>query len=217
MYLFLLVVEPLVATINNNQKIEGLGKGRKRNIKCPSYADDLTLTLLGSRSVALAFKTIQHFSEATGLKLNFQKTQGMAVSSSPIPVDLSSINWNNETIKVLGLKIGKLNPKTIWKDSLDNLRTQKLAITVPFQTWQAKSLLAKTKLLPQLTYVARTYPLDIATQRVVEAEVLNFLTNNPSVNLSMKNLQRPIINGGIKYPNPTIYCKLFLSATFLII
>ena len=133
----------------------------------------------------------------------------MAVSSSPISVDLPSINWNNETIKVLGLKIGKINPKTIWKDSLDNLRTQKLAITVPFQTWHAKSLLAKTKLLPQLVYVARTYLLDIATQRVVEAEFLNFLTNNPSVNLSMKNLQRPIINGGIKYPNPTIYCKLF--------
>ena len=202
-------MEPLVATINNNQIIEGLGKGRKQNIKCPSYANDLTLTLLGSRSVALAFKTIQHFSEATGLKLNIQKTQGMAVSSSPISVDLPSINWNNETIKVLGLKIGKINPKTIWKDSLDNLRTQKLAITVPFQTWQAKSLLAKTKLLPQLVYVARTYPLDIATQRVVEAEFLNFLTNNPSVNLLMKNLQRPIINGGIKYPNPTIYCKLF--------
>ena len=25
----------------------------------------------------------------------------------------------------------------------------------------------------------------------------------------MKNLQRPIIGGGIKYLNPTIYCKLF--------
>ena len=41
-------------------------------------------------------------------------------------------------------------------ESLDNLRTQKLAITVPFQTWQAKSLLAKAKLLPQIAYVART-------------------------------------------------------------
>ena len=32
LYIFLLAVEPLVATINNNQKIEGLRKGRKRNI-----------------------------------------------------------------------------------------------------------------------------------------------------------------------------------------
>ena len=43
LYLFLLAVEPLVATINNDTRIEGLWKGRKRNVKCPSYADDLTL------------------------------------------------------------------------------------------------------------------------------------------------------------------------------
>ena len=104
----------------------------------------------------------------------------MAVSFSSIAVDLPSINWNNEMIKVLRLKIGKINPKTIWKDSLDNLRTQKLAIIVPFQTWQAKSLLAKAKLLPQLAYVARTYLLCIVTQRVVEAEFLNFL-NTPQL------------------------------------
>ena len=56
LYLFLLAVEPLVATINNDTRIEGLGKGRKRNVKCPSYADDLTLTLVGSPSVCLAFE-----------------------------------------------------------------------------------------------------------------------------------------------------------------
>ena len=70
LFLFLLAAEPLVATINNNQNIEGLGKGRRRNIKCPSSADDMTLTLFGSRSVVLAFEIIQNFSEATGLKLN---------------------------------------------------------------------------------------------------------------------------------------------------
>ena len=36
LYLFLLAVEPLIAIINQNQNIEGLGKGRRRNIKCPS-------------------------------------------------------------------------------------------------------------------------------------------------------------------------------------
>ena len=58
LYLFLLAVEPLVATINNDTRIERLGKGRKKNIKCPSYADDLTLTLVGSPSVCLAFEII---------------------------------------------------------------------------------------------------------------------------------------------------------------
>ena len=66
LYLSILAVEPHVATINNDTRIEGLGKGRKRNIKCPSYADNLTLTLIGSPSVCLAFEIIQRFSEVTG-------------------------------------------------------------------------------------------------------------------------------------------------------
>ena len=69
LYLFLLAVEPLAVTINQHSKIEGLGKGRGRNVKCPSYADDLYLTLIGSPSVCLAFEITQRFSECDGFKL----------------------------------------------------------------------------------------------------------------------------------------------------
>ena len=209
LYLFLLAVEPLVATINNDTRIEGLGKGRKRNVKCPSYADDLTLTLVGSPSVCLAFDIIERFSEATGLKLNMEKTQGMMVGSSYTDDRLPPINWRNEFIKILGFRIGNVNPRTIWHDSLEGLRKQKLLINVPFQTWQAKSLLAKSKLLPQITYNAHAYPLNTTTRNLIESEFLNYLTNNPTISLSMRSLQRPINDGGIKFPNPITYCDLF--------
>ena len=209
LYLFLLAVEPLVATINNDTRIEGLGKGRKRNVKCPSYADDLTLTLVGSPSVCLAFEIIERFSEATGLKLNMEKTQGMMVGSSYTDDRLPPINWRNEFIKILGFRIGNVNPRTIWHDSLEGLRKQKLLINVPFQTWQAKSLLAKSKLLPQITYNAHAYPLNTTTRNLIESEFLNYLTNNPTISLSMRSLQRPINDGGIKFPNPITYCDLF--------
>ena len=207
--LILLAVEPLVATINNDTRIEGLGKGRKRNVKCPSYADDLTLTLIGSPSVCLAFEIIERFSEATGLKLNMEKTQGMMVGSSYTDDRLPPINWRNESIKILGFRIGNVNPRTIWHDSLEGLRKQKLLINVPFQTWLAKSLLAKSKLLPQITYNAHAYPLNTTTRNLIETEFLNYLTNNPTISLSMRSLQRPINDGGIKFPNPITYCNLF--------
>ena len=209
LYLFLLAVEPLVATINNDTRIEGLGKGRKRNVKCPSYADDLTLTLVGSPLVCLAFEIIERFSEATGLKLNMKKTQGMMVGSSYTDDRLPQMNWRNESIKILGFRIGNANPRTIWHDSLEGLRKQKLLINVPFQTWQAKSLLAKSKLLPQITYNAHAYPLNTTTRNLIESEFLNYLTNNPTISLSMRSLQRPINDGGIKFPNPITYCDLF--------
>ena len=107
----LLTVEPLVATINNDARIEGLGKGRKRKVKCPSNADDLTLTLVGSPSVCLAFEIIQRFSEATGLKLNMEKTQGMMVGSSCTDDRSPSINWQSQSIKLLSFQIGNVNPR----------------------------------------------------------------------------------------------------------
>ena len=119
LYLFVLAVEPLVSTINSDKRIEGLEKGRKRNVKCPSYADDLTLTLIGSLSVCLAFEIIQRFSEATGLKLNMQKTQGRMVGSSCTDDRLPSINWQNKSIKILGFEIGNINPRTVLHDSLE--------------------------------------------------------------------------------------------------
>ena len=215
LYLFLLAVEPLVATINNDMRIEGLGKGRKRDVKCPSYADDLTLTLVGSPSVCLAFEIIQRFSEATELNLNMKKTQGMMVGSSCTDNRLPSINWQNKSIKILGFQIGNVHPRAIWHNSLEGLKKQKLLINVPFQTWQAKSLLAKSKLLPQNTYNAHTYFMDTTSRKLIETKFLNYLTNNPTISLSMRSLQGPINDGGMKFPNPITYCDLiYISNLF---
>ena len=76
----------------------------------------------------------------------------MVASSSNIPTDLSSISWNNETIKVRGLDIGKTKPSATWKSSLENLRKRELNITVLFQIWKAKTFLAKAKLFPAYLY-----------------------------------------------------------------
>ena len=102
-----------------------------------------------------------------------EKTQGMMVGSSCTDNRLPSINWQNQSIKILGFQIGNVNPRAIWHDSLEGLRKQKLLINVPFQTRQAKLLLANAKLLPQITYNAHTYPLDTTSQKLIETEFLN--------------------------------------------
>ena len=127
-----------------------------------------------------------------------EKTQGMMVGSSCTDDRLPPINWRNKSIKILGFRIGNVSPRTIWHDSLEGLRKQKLLINVPFQTWQA--ILAKSKLLPQIIYNADTYPLDTTSRKVIETEFLNYLTNNSTISLSMRSLQRPKNDGGIKFP-----------------
>ena len=180
------------------------------NIKCKHLTNFGSPTLVGSSLVCLAFEIIERFSEATGLKLNMEKTQGMMVRSSCTEDRLPPINWQNQFIKILGFQIGNVNPRAIWHNSLEGLRKQKLLINVPFQTWQAKS-----KLLPQITYNAHTYPLDTISKKLIETEFLNYLTNNSTISLFMRSLQRPTNDGGIKFPNPTTYCDLiYISNLF---
>ena len=76
--------------------------------------------------------------------------------------------------------------------------------------------MAKSKLLLQITYNAHTYPLDTTTRNMIETEFLNYSTNSPTISLFMRSLQRPINDGGIKFPNPVSYCDLFyISNLFL--
>ena len=56
---------------------------------------------------------------------------------------------------------------------------------------------------------------DTTSRRLIETEFLNYLTNNPTISLSMRSLQRPINDGGTKFPNPTSYCDLiYISNLF---
>jgi len=87
------------------------GIGRERNMKCPIYADDLTLTLLGSHSVSVAFEIIDHFDNASGLKLNKLITQSLVTNTKIEYKNLPSINWNNQHISILGTIIGSATTK----------------------------------------------------------------------------------------------------------
>ena len=55
LFLFLVAVEPLVSYIDDVAAIRGIEIG-KNQIKCPSYADDMTFTLIGKYSVQKAFE-----------------------------------------------------------------------------------------------------------------------------------------------------------------
>ena len=108
-----MAVEALAVTINNDTKIEKFGKGSRRNVKCPSYDDDLTLTLIGSPSICLAFEITQKFSKTSGLKLNIEKTHGMMIGSSCTNDRLPFINWQNRSMEIFGFEIGNVKLRVI--------------------------------------------------------------------------------------------------------
>ena len=76
-YPFVLSVEVLAKAIRENKSIKGIFVNR-REIKLSQYADDTTLILDGTKeSLRASLKTLDHFYEVSGLKLNDKKTEGL--------------------------------------------------------------------------------------------------------------------------------------------
>ena len=72
-YLFVLSVEVLAKAIQDNKSIKGIFVNR-REIKLSQYANDTTLILDGTKeSLRTSLKTLDHFYEVSGLKLNDKK------------------------------------------------------------------------------------------------------------------------------------------------
>ena len=79
--------------------------GMQKTLKVAQLADDLTLFIKGSNDVIKALAIIDLFSEFSGLKLNYNKCEGLWVGPKP-PTGLPDIiKWCKEgaKLKILGV------------------------------------------------------------------------------------------------------------------
>ena len=92
--LCILTVEPLAQTIRANNDIQGVhipGGGGKET-KLAQYADDMNLIMANERSVIRAFEILKDFQQASGSKLNLEKTEVMFFGTQagkingPVPI-----------------------------------------------------------------------------------------------------------------------------------
>ena len=123
LYLFLIAVEPFVSALQTSPNIEGIRIPGRHIIACPSYADDVTLTLMGQTSVQQASSLLCYFEKASALKLNMEKTHGLYCPRLPSTNQLPSIAWTDEHIRLLGVVIGKSSRVgREWNEVLNNFR-----------------------------------------------------------------------------------------------
>lgn len=82
MALYAISIDPLARKINNNGKISGATIGRI-NMKIQQYADDMTVFLAGEKELPHIFKEFEQFEQATGQKLNAEKTEILHLNEKP--------------------------------------------------------------------------------------------------------------------------------------
>ena len=200
---------PFLSALQTSANIEGISIPGRHIITCPSYADNVTLTLMGHTSVQQAFSLLRYFEKASALKLNMEKTHGLYCSRLPSTNQFPSIAWTDEHIRLLGVVIGKSSSVSReWNEVLSNFKKSTKHLSSYQTTFNAKSLLSKTKLLPLITYTSNTYPLTTRLRREINESIENFVSRNANSIIPITTLMLPTHLGGYTVANIPIYCDL---------
>ena len=101
--LFAICINPLLTTLD--AKLQGIKLSqRSKKIAVIAYADDVTIILRHPHEINVVQSTLNDYSKSTGAKLNYRKSQALALGSWPKHATTMGINYENE-IKILGFYI----------------------------------------------------------------------------------------------------------------
>nr|CAB3264542.1 pol-like protein [Phallusia mammillata] len=168
LFLYLIAATPFSLALTADTSVRGIDVPGRHVIKCPSYADDTTLTLTHPYSVTRAFQHLELLYSASGLALNVSKSKGLFTKPNPPLASLPPLEWTSSHISLLGTVIGNAGSVTeSWRAHYRTFRSSMTYHTRYILTWNAKSLISKSKLLPLLTYQASTYPIPNSLRRRV--------------------------------------------------
>ena len=202
--LYVLVIEIFALQLRLNPNIVGFTIGGEKIVSA-HYMDDATIIIKQNRCFKEVIKEITDYEEATGAKVNWDKTKGLWCGSwksrrvSPI----IGIKWTNKNIENLGLFFGnddpalatfnKVVPKVILR--LNYWRQFKLSTI-------GKARVVEIFLASNLIYAIKFYPIPIHFQKMIQDAIFEFV-NFPHkvVTIAQKEMHKVKQYGGIKLIN----------------
>ena len=155
-YLFILAIEPLLATIREDERIVGVRSPNGITIKTTAYADDITGIAENEEDIERMLKHLKDFKEQSGLEINEKKSEIMyynKVHTKNIglqqvnEVTITGVTHTNQTINKREME-NKRFRKTL--DKMKKLATEWKSRDISLL---GRALVAKTILLSQLTYL----------------------------------------------------------------
>lgn len=200
--LFILAIEPLACALRQGKNIRGLpipgaaGKEAKLSL----YMDDLTLLLTDNRSVRDTLFFCDYFTAASGTKVNKGKCEILYLNWRE-PVEHLGLIQKKDTIKVLGVQIGKDMENINWESKLPKIRGKLLQWQDRDLSMTGKVLVIKAEVLASLTYLATTFPIPHRFMVTLRKIIFQFIWRGQHEKLKREIMYRPLEKGGKGVPD----------------
>ena len=202
-FLYVLVMEVFAIQLRTNPNIVGFNiEGEK--IVSAHYMDDTTIIIKQNRCFKEVIKELTDYEEASGAKVNYDKTKGLWTGSwKNRRVTPMGIKWTSENVFNLGVYLGNCNPAQATFDKIIPRVRQRLHYWKHFTLTQlGKARAAEIFAVSRCLYATRFYTFPPSMRIDLQKEIFNYV-NFPRkvITISQTEMQKLKTQGGIKLLN----------------
>ena len=193
----------MIKRIRDDQTIKGIRTPR-REVKLTAYADDLTALLIDMNDLNNVEKTLNEFGEISGLKLNQDKTEVLAIGQTNLTAEQEE--KLKDVIKVTGICHGLPTKKIETKDANFTGPINKLQRTLNLWKSRNLSLLGRAQIfkaqgLAAFMHIANVIPIPSDVTSRINKIMYNFIWRGPD-KMSREFMAKPIEEGGLNIAKP---------------
>ncbi len=203
--LYIIQSEPLAENIRKHEKVKGIilqnEKGENVETKCSMYVDDGIVYLCNVSMIPDLLEVINDYEEASGAKLNMDKTVGIVMKDSlvrPGNVESLEIKLTKGPEKCLGIMIGKnVDISKFWEALIQKMQRKLQVWKTRNLSFQGKVYLIKSIGISTILYACEM--ICVPDKYIVEIEniIYKFLWDDKKARVRREICKLPVHMGGI--------------------
>ena len=166
--------------------------------------DDATIIIKQNRCFKEVIKDLNEYEEASGAKVNYDKTKGLWVGSWKYRrISPMEIKWTNKNVFSLGVFFGNDNPDTATYNSIVPEIKKRLNYWKQFKLTEiGKARVTEMFLASKLIYAIKFYTIPTKIREELQQSIFNFINFPHKVTtIAQKEMWKTKSLGGIKLTN----------------
>ena len=213
LYIFIIVLNALLIYLNMDSRLIPFRSASNKNFLTHAFADDLNVSTGSLSTVLRILNHLDDFRKVSGLKINWDKTYGFFFNKcNVISIDhlpLPSTNWN-VNMKILGIPYGSSQyVQDYWRDIVNNIRVCLKDYDEVYNTFDAKSIITKSLVLPKISYVATVLDIPREIKNSVENMLFRYIIPKGKTYLSLSDLAQKRRYGGYNIDHSSVHANVF--------